>query len=77
MKKVRLRRSDLLVSPIAFGAWELGVDLGATDEAGAMATIRHAADSGINAWWLVPPIGVVMADVALWRRSHIKRMELK
>jgi aryl-alcohol dehydrogenase-like predicted oxidoreductase len=48
MKKVRLGRSDLLVSPIAFGAWELGGDWGATDESAAIATIRHAADSGIN-----------------------------
>ena len=48
MKKVRLGRSELVVSPIAFGAWELGGDWGATDESAAIATIRHAADSGIN-----------------------------
>ena len=48
MNKVRLGRSDLVVSPIAFGAWELGGDWGATDEPAAIATIRHAADSGIN-----------------------------
>lgn len=48
MKKVRLGRSDLVVSPIAFGAWELGGDWGATDESAAIATIRRAADSGIN-----------------------------
>ena len=48
MNQVRLGRSELRVSPIAFGAWELGGDWGATDESAAVATIRHAADSGIN-----------------------------
>jgi aryl-alcohol dehydrogenase-like predicted oxidoreductase len=48
MNQVRLGRSELRVSPIAFGAWELGGDWGATDESAAIATIRHAADSGIN-----------------------------
>src|SRR5260221_5820067 len=48
MNQVRLGRSELWVSPIAFGAWELGGDWGATDESAAIATIRHAANSGIN-----------------------------
>lgn len=48
MNQVRLGRSSLSVSRIAFGAWELGGDWGATDEGAAIATIRHAADLGIN-----------------------------
>jgi aryl-alcohol dehydrogenase-like predicted oxidoreductase len=48
MDKIRLGRSNLQVSRIAFGAWELGGDWGATDEAAAIATIRHAADIGVN-----------------------------
>jgi aryl-alcohol dehydrogenase-like predicted oxidoreductase len=48
MNHVRLGRSNLSVSRIAFGAWELGGDWGATDESAAIATIRHAADHGIN-----------------------------
>ena len=48
MNQTRLGRSNLRVSRIAFGAWELGGDWGATDEAVAVATIRHAADQGIN-----------------------------
>jgi len=48
MNQTRLGRSNLRVSRIAFGAWELGGDWGATDEAAAVATIRHAADQGIN-----------------------------
>jgi aryl-alcohol dehydrogenase-like predicted oxidoreductase len=48
MKKVRLGRSGLQVSRIAFGTWQLGGDWGATDEQAAIAAIRRAADNGIN-----------------------------
>jgi len=48
MKNIRLGRSDLEVSPIAFGTWQLGGDWGATDEEAAVAAIRQAADRGIN-----------------------------
>jgi len=48
MEKIRLGRSGLEVSPIAFGTWQLGGDWGATDEEAAVAAIRRAADSGIN-----------------------------
>jgi aryl-alcohol dehydrogenase-like predicted oxidoreductase len=48
MRKVRLGHSELEVSPIAFGTWQLGGDWGATDEEAAIAAIRRAADSGIN-----------------------------
>ena len=48
MNQIRLGRSNLRVSRIAFGAWELGGDWGATDQSAAIATIRHAADQGIN-----------------------------
>ena len=45
MNQIRLGRSDLRVSRIAFGAWELGGDWGATDESAAIATIRQAVVS--------------------------------
>jgi len=48
MKNIRLGRSELEVSPIAFGTWQLGGDWGATDEEAAVAAIQRAADSGIN-----------------------------
>jgi aryl-alcohol dehydrogenase-like predicted oxidoreductase len=48
MPKVRLGRSDLQVSRIAFGTWQLGGEWGATDEEAAARAIRHAADQGIN-----------------------------
>ena len=48
MENIRLGRSELEVSPIAFGTWQLGGDWGATDEEAAVAAIRRAADGGIN-----------------------------
>ncbi len=48
MKQIRLGRSDLQVSRIAFGTWQLGGDWGATDEKAAINAIRRAADGGIN-----------------------------
>ena len=48
MNQFRLGRSNLRASRIAFGAWEPGGDWGATDESAAIATIRHAANHGIN-----------------------------
>ena len=48
MEKIRLGRSNLQVSRIAFGTWQLGGDWGATDEEAAVAAIRHAADQDIN-----------------------------
>ena len=48
MKRVKLGRSDLQVSRIAFGTWQLGGDWGATDEQAAIKAIRHAFDLGIN-----------------------------
>ena len=48
LQQTRLGRSDLRVSPIAFGTWQLGGDWGATDEPAAIHAIRYAYDRGIN-----------------------------
>jgi aryl-alcohol dehydrogenase-like predicted oxidoreductase len=48
MDQVRLGRSNLRVSRVAFGTWELGGDWGTTDAQAAIAAIRHAADLGVN-----------------------------
>jgi aryl-alcohol dehydrogenase-like predicted oxidoreductase len=48
MKQIRLGRSGLSVSRIAFGTWQLGGDWGATDEQAAVRAIRHAHDHGVN-----------------------------
>jgi aryl-alcohol dehydrogenase-like predicted oxidoreductase len=46
--RIRLGRSELNVSRIAFGTWQLGGDWGATDEEAAISAIRYACDRGIN-----------------------------
>lgn len=48
MRKVRLGRSGLEVSRVAFGTWQLSGDWGATDEAQAIAAIRKAVDRGVT-----------------------------
>jgi aryl-alcohol dehydrogenase-like predicted oxidoreductase len=48
MEQTRLGRSDLVVSRVAFGTWQLGGDWGPTDEAAAIAAIRRAADLGVT-----------------------------
>jgi aryl-alcohol dehydrogenase-like predicted oxidoreductase len=46
--RVRLGRSELMVSPIAFGTWQLGGEWGEFDEGRAIEAIRHARALGIN-----------------------------
>jgi aryl-alcohol dehydrogenase-like predicted oxidoreductase len=48
MENVRLGRSDLSVSPIAFGTWQLGGEWGEFDEQQAIDAIRAARGLGIN-----------------------------
>jgi aryl-alcohol dehydrogenase-like predicted oxidoreductase len=47
-ERVRLGRSELMVSPIAFGTWQLGGEWGEFDEDRAIEAIRHARRLGIN-----------------------------
>jgi aryl-alcohol dehydrogenase-like predicted oxidoreductase len=48
MDEVTLGTSGLRVSPIAFGAWQLGGEWGEFDEREAIAAVRHARDLGVN-----------------------------
>ena len=48
METTRLGMTDLQVSPIAFGTWQLGGEWGQFDEHDAIAAIRHARELGIN-----------------------------
>jgi aryl-alcohol dehydrogenase-like predicted oxidoreductase len=48
MQQVRLGRSELVVSQLAFGTWQLGGDWGPTDTAEAMNAIRRAVDEGVT-----------------------------
>jgi aryl-alcohol dehydrogenase-like predicted oxidoreductase len=47
-KKVRLGMTDLRVSPIAFGTWQLGGEWGQFDEDEGIAAIRQARELGVN-----------------------------
>ena len=48
MRQVRLGRSGLVVSQLAFGTWQLGGDWGPTDTAEAVCAIRRAVDGGVT-----------------------------
>ncbi len=48
MKYITLGKTDLVVSRIAFGTWQLGGDWGATDANAAADAIRLAADKGVT-----------------------------
>jgi aryl-alcohol dehydrogenase-like predicted oxidoreductase len=48
VKTTTLGNSGLVVSRIAFGAWQLGGDWGHFDENAAITAIRHALDLGVN-----------------------------
>jgi aryl-alcohol dehydrogenase-like predicted oxidoreductase len=48
LNPVRLGMTDLQVSPIAFGTWQLGGEWGQFDEDDAIAAIRHARELGVN-----------------------------
>jgi aryl-alcohol dehydrogenase-like predicted oxidoreductase len=47
-KRVRLGVTDLQVSPIAFGTWQLGGEWGEFDEHEGIAAIRQARELGVN-----------------------------
>src|ERR1700726_4490738 len=48
MKYITLGKTNLKVSRIAFGTWQLGGDWGATDTDAATRAIREAADNGVT-----------------------------
>ena len=48
MRQVRLGKTDLQVSAIAFGTWSFGGDWGAFDIDEASKTVGRALDIGIN-----------------------------
>jgi aryl-alcohol dehydrogenase-like predicted oxidoreductase len=48
MNTITLGMTELAVTPIAFGTWQLGGEWGSFDESDAIAAIRHARELGIN-----------------------------
>ncbi len=48
MQYRRLGRTGYVVSAVSFGAWAIGADWGAVDDAQSMQTLHRAVDLGIN-----------------------------
>src|SRR6266850_5215747 len=72
MRYVRLGRTDLEVSTIAFGTWAFGGDWGSFDAHESMAAIGHALDLDVTLFDTAQAYGFgvserLLAD-ALWKR---------
>src|SRR4051794_37899239 len=66
--RVRLGRTDLTVSPICFGTWQLSPRWwGAVDEADVVAAVRHAVDVGVNFFDTADAYGDGLAEEVLGR----------
>jgi aryl-alcohol dehydrogenase-like predicted oxidoreductase len=70
VQQIRLGRSELNVSRIAFGTWQLGGDWGATDEEAAIRAIRHAYDRGINFFDTAQGYGFGASEQLLAKALH-------
>ena len=67
MKTTALGRSDLEVSRIAFGTWQLGGDWGRFDEDVAVAAIRRARELGVNFYDTAQAYGFGVSERLLGR----------
>jgi len=74
MHDVRLGRSDLRVSAVAFGTWSFGGEWGAVDRAAAIQTVDRALELGINFFDTAQGYGFGVAErllaEALWPRAN-------
>src|SRR5256885_15108944 len=74
MERVRLGRTELQVSPIAFGTWSFGGEWGAFDTDEAEATIGRALELGITLFDTAQGYGFGKAERllggALWARAR-------
>jgi aryl-alcohol dehydrogenase-like predicted oxidoreductase len=60
VKRTTLGMTNLDVSRIAFGTWQLGGQWGAVDERAAIAAIRRAREPGINLFDTAPRDGLMI-----------------
>jgi aryl-alcohol dehydrogenase-like predicted oxidoreductase len=75
MRKTILGKSDLEVSRIAFGTWQLGGDWGSFDEETAITAIQHARELGVNFFDTAQAYGFGKSEALLGRalRDELKR----
>jgi aryl-alcohol dehydrogenase-like predicted oxidoreductase len=74
MERVRLGKTELQVSPIAFGTWSFGGEWGSVDSEEAKATIGRAVDLGITLFDTAQGYGFGAAErllgEALWAQAR-------
>lgn len=70
MKYITLGKSDLTVSRIAFGTWQLGGDWGATDTEAAVKAIRVAASGGVTFFDTAQAYGFGASERLLAKALH-------
>jgi len=77
LNQVRLGRSELMVSPIAFGTWQLGGEWGQFDEDRAIEAIRHARGLGINFFDTAQAYGFGVSERLLARALEDELLEAR
>lgn len=70
MKYITLGKTDLTVSRIAFGTWQLGGDWGSTDADGAANAIRTAAENGVTFFDTAQAYGFGASEALLAKGLH-------
>jgi aryl-alcohol dehydrogenase-like predicted oxidoreductase len=75
MKYITLGKTDLTVSRVAFGTWQLGGDWGSTDVDGAAKAIRTAADNGVTFFDTAQAYGFGASEALLAKGLHGLRRE--
>jgi aryl-alcohol dehydrogenase-like predicted oxidoreductase len=67
LNRIRLGMTDLEVSPIAFGTWQLGGEWGQFDEDEAIAAIRQARELGVDLFDSAQGYGFGVSEALLGR----------
>jgi aryl-alcohol dehydrogenase-like predicted oxidoreductase len=76
MRQVRLGKTDLQVTPIAFGTWAFGGEWGKFDAEEAKDTIRRALDLGITFFDTAQGYGFGVSERLLGEALGSRRAEV-
>src|SRR5262245_52526385 len=69
-------QTDLRVSAIGFGCWEIGGTYGAIDEANFARAVQHAVDFGINCFDTAEAYGMGISERALSKALGSRRRDV-